>query len=119
MKAMKNPIGSIDNLALSAEKIIGNVKLYRLETFSITTRVTYHGSATAAIRLNMYFSPDGMNYDTVPYAYYDINVTAGGTIQETKLVDSPEQGSFKITVQNLDSTYAATIIKVWTNLEKE
>lgn len=119
MEAMKNPIGSIDNLALSAEKIVGNVKLYRIETFSITTRVTYHGSATLGLRLNLYFSPDGKNYDTVPYAYYDVDLTAGGTIQESKLVDAPEQGSLKITVQNLDSTYAATGISVWVSIEKE
>ncbi len=116
---MKNLIGGIDSLALSTEQIIGNLKLYRVETFTVTTRVTYNGAATAGLRLNMYFSPDGKNYDTVPYAYYDINLTAGGTIQETKIVDAPEQGSMMFKVQNLDGTYAATIIKVWTNLEKE
>jgi len=119
VREMKNPVGSIDSLALSTEKIIGNVKLYRIETFTVTTRVVYNGSATAGIRLNMYFSPDDKNYDTVPYAYYDIDLTAGGTVQETKIVDAPEQGDMRIAVENLDGTYTATSIKVWTNLEKE
>lgn len=116
---MKNPIGSIDSLALSTQKTIGNLKLYRVETFTVTTRVTYNGAATAGLRLNMYFSPDGKNYDTIPYAYYDIDFTAGGTIQETKIVDAPEQGNLTMKVENLDAAQTATKIKVWTNLEKE
>lgn len=115
----KSPLGVIDNLAVSTEQIIGDVTLYRIETFTVTTRVVYNGSATAGIRLNIYFSPDGKNYDTVPYAYYDIDLTAGGTIQETKIVDAPEQGNLRVCVENLDGTYTATSIKVWTNLEKE
>jgi len=116
---MKNPIGSIDSLALSSEKDIGNVKLYRVETFTVTTRVIYSAAATAGIRLNMYFSPDGKNYDTIPYAYYDIDFTLGVTVQETKIVDAPEQGDMRFAVQNLDAGQAAISIKVWTNLEKE
>ena len=116
---MNNPIGSIDSLALSSEKDIGNVKLYRIETFTITTRVKYNAAATAGLRLNMYFSPDEKNYDTIPYAYYDIDFTAGGTVQETKIVDAPEQGDMMVSVSNLDAAQAATLIKVWTNLEKE
>lgn len=116
---MKNPIGSIDSLALSTEKAIGNLKLYPVKTFTVTTRVIYNGAATLAVRLNMYFSPDGKNYDTIPYAYYDIDFTAGGTVQESKIVDAPEQGNMGFSVENLDAGQAATSIKVWTNLEKE
>lgn len=116
---MKNPIGSIDSLAVSTEKDIGNLKLYRIETFTVTTKVIYNGAATAGLRLNMYFSPDGRNYDTIPYAYYDIDFTAGGTVQETKIVDAPEQGDMRISVENLDAGQTATSIKVWTNLEEE
>ena len=116
---MKNPLGSIDSLALSTEKTIGNLQLYRTETFTVTTRVVYNAAATAGIRLNMYFSPDAKNYDTIPYAYYDIDFTAGATVQETKIVDAPEQGSMLLKVENLDAAQPATSIKVWTNLEIE
>lgn len=119
MAEKKHPIGAIGSLTASEERIVGDVTLYRIETFSVTTKVTYNGSATAGIRLNMYFSPDGNNYDTVPYAYYDIDLTAGGTVQESKLVDSPERGYLRIAVKNLDTVYAASGIFIWTLLEKE
>lgn len=114
-----SPIGHIASLAASAEQIVGDVTLVRLETLTITTKVTYNASATGAVRLKLYFSPDGKNYDTVPYAYYDIDLTAGSTIQETKGVDAPEAGHLRVAVQNLDATYAATNVFVWASIVKE
>ena len=119
MPIERTPIGVIASLAASAEKIAGDVTLYRLETLAVTTRVTYHASATAAIRLKLYFSPDGRNYDTVDYAYFDIDLDAGETVQETKLVDSPEGGNLRAAVENLDAVYEANAISVWVGVVKE
>jgi len=115
----KKPIGTIASLAASAEGIVGDVTLYRLETLAVTVRVTYDDSATAGVRLKLYFSPDGDNYDTVAYAYFDIDLAAGETIQETKLVDSPEKGHLRVAVENLDESCAATAISAWVSIEKE
>ena len=119
MSVAQPPIGSISSLAASAEKIVGDVTLYRLETFALTARVTYNAAATAGIRVKLYYSPDGDNYDTVAYGYYDVDLTAGGTIQETKLVDAPENGNLRVAVENLDAAQAATGISVWVSIVPE
>lgn len=119
MPIEKTPIGVISSLAASAEGIAGDVTLYRLETIAVTVRVTYHASATVAVRLKLYFSPDDKNYDTVAYAYFDVDLSAGETVQETKLVDSPEGGNLRVAVENLDAVYAATAISVWVGVVKE
>lgn len=113
------PIGRIDSLAASGERIVGDVTLYRLETFAVTARVTYNASATSGIRVKLYYSPDGDNYDSVAYAYFDVDLTADSTIQETKLVDAPENGHIRVSVENLDGSYAATNISVWASITKE
>jgi len=119
MADKKHPIGALGILAAATERILGDVKLYRMETFSVTTKVTYHAAATAGIRLKLYFSPDGNNYDTVPYAYYDIDLTAGALVQETKLVDSPEREHLRIAVENKDTVRSVIGVFVWSLLEKE
>lgn len=110
---MSGPIGSISSLAASAEQIVGDVTLVKHETLTVTVRVTYNAGATSGVRLKLYYSPDGENYDTVTYAYYDVDLTAGGTIQESKNVDAPEAGHLRLAVENLDSAQAATGIYAW------
>jgi len=114
-----SPIGSIASLAASAEQVVGDVTLYRLETMTVTVKVTYNASATAGVRIKLYFSPDGDNYDTVAYAYFDIDLAAGETVQETKIVDAPEKGHLRASVENLDAVYEAAGIFVWSSITKE
>lgn len=112
------PLRTIDSLAASGTQIIGNLDCRKVRTVSISCRVTYNASATSAVRANLYFSPDGENYDTVAYAYFDVNVTAGSTIQETGIFDFPEHGFMKVEVYNQDASYAATAVKVWSTVVK-
>jgi len=118
--AVKQPIiGYIASLAASGEVVIGDVTLVRLETLTVTTNVTYNAAATSGVRLKLYFSPDSKHYDTVPYAYYDIDLTAGATVQETQGVDAPEKGHLRVAVANLDAAQAATDIRVWVGVVEE
>lgn len=104
---------TLASLAASGQVALGDITLVRMETLTVTVRVTYNAAATSGLRLNLYFSPDGKNYDTVPFAYYDIDLTADATCQETKVVDAPERGYLSFSVQNLDAAQAATNIFVW------
>jgi len=119
MKARNAPIGIIPSLAASAEQIVGDITLYRMQTFAVAVRATYDAAATAGVRLKFYFSPDGKNYDTVAYAYFDIDLTAGSTVQETKLVDAPEKGNLRVAIENIDAVKAATVVTAWVSIVKE
>lgn len=107
------PIGRIISLAASGEVIVGNVTMERPRNFMVSCRVTYNAAATGAVRVRLFFSPDGQNYDTVPYTTFDPDLTAGATVQESASIDAPEKGFLKLTVQNLDAVYAASGISVW------
>lgn len=113
MVKVKTPIGTIASLGPSGEVVVGNITLQRPRNFMVTCRVTYHASATDAVRVRLFFSPDAQNYDTVPYTSFDPDLTAGATVQESASIDAPEKGFLKITVQNLDAAYAAASISVW------
>jgi len=82
-------------------------------TISVTARVQYHASGTGAMRVNLYFSADGIHFDTIAYTYFDVPLTAGSTQQRTGIVDIPENGYMQIAVQNIDASYSQTNIQIW------
>ena len=112
------PLRTIDSLSASGTQIIGNLDCRKVRTVTITCRATYNGSATSAVRVNLYFSPDGENYDTIPYTYFDVDVTVSVACQETAIIDFPEHGFMNIEIYNQDSSYAATNVKVWSTVVK-
>ncbi|GAH60185.1 unnamed protein product [marine sediment metagenome] len=61
----------------------GTIPLVRARTVTITARMLFNASAAADTTMNVYFSPDGNNWDTVPYATINIPRTAGAVIPET------------------------------------
>lgn len=107
------PFASITSLATSGKEKVGNIDLRLNRTFSVSAKVDYNASATSGIKVNFYYSPDGENFDTVPYTFFTVDLTAGSTIQETHIIDTPEHGMMEIEVENVDATYTATNIQVW------
>lgn len=91
----------------------GNIDLVKARTVSITVRCTFNASAQASATLNVYFSPDGNHFDTVPYATETIDLDAGETVQETVIIDPPEHGYLSADIVNESSSYALTDIKTW------
>lgn len=118
MRKWQEPIGTLPEVLASGEMDIASITFVKPRTLTITSRVTYNASATAGIRVNLYFSPDGKHYDTIPYTYFDVDFTAGQTVQETHIIDAPEEGYMKVTVQNLDATYTATQIFIWSTFRE-
>jgi hypothetical protein len=110
--------GEIASLAASAEVVVGQVNMQEMRDYVVTTEATYHASATVGVTLNLYYSPDGEVWDTVPYAYYVVNLTAGSAVRESAIIDVPAVGYLKIAVSNGDATYAATLIKVHSSFSR-
>lgn len=112
--------GEEASLSSSSKKVVGHLDIDNARTVTITCKATTNASATSGIKINVYYSPTGerADWDTVPYATFDLNLTAGSNTQETKIFDMPELGELKIEIENLDSTYAATLIHVWSSLKR-
>ena len=106
-------LAHVGSIAASATYEVGTVEVKNLRTLTVTCKVAYNGSATAGVRLAVYYSPNGKSWDTVPYAYFDVNFSAGATVQETHVFDMPEDGAVTVKVINNDTSYSATDVDVW------
>lgn len=94
------------------------ITLDKTRTVGITAKTTYNASGTGSLRVNLYYSPDGINFDTIAYTYFDVTITAATTQQRTAIVDIPEIGYMQIAIQNLDATYTQTNVQAWVTQEK-
>jgi len=115
MKDLKIPLIMISTLMESEQKRCGVISLNMTRTLTITARVTYNASATVGCTMNLYYSPDGIHVDSIPYATYLINLAAGETVQESHNVDAPEVGYMQIAISNGDATYTTTNVLIYEN----
>ena len=117
MAIKKTALGNIPSLKASEKNRVGNLDCSKARTVNISCRVTY-GNATKAVRVNLYYSPDGTHYDTVPFSYFNVDLTASTTVQETHIFDFPEIGYMDVEVENLDTSVTATNVMVFSNAIK-
>ncbi|MEX2702031.1 MAG: hypothetical protein Q6368_003045 [Candidatus Baldrarchaeota archaeon] len=94
-----------------------DIPLVKARSFSITAGVKFHASATGNVVVKVYYSPDGRNWDTDYYATITLEVSAGNYIQKTRKIDVPEHGYLRVQVENEDTSYAATDLKVWYTIQ--
>lgn len=109
---------SIPVLAASQEKRSVVIELEKIRTLTVTARVSYNSEATVGATINLYFSPDGINWDTVAYAFFLINLTVGETVQETHNIDAPESGYMSVEISNGDSVYNVAEVFIFTKQRK-
>lgn len=115
---MLSPLGIISSLAASTETQIGSsIQLVRARLLSVTLRCTFNASATLGSEVNVYYSPDGNNFDSVAYATMSLAVSAGSTIQQTASVIVPEHGYLLFKVKNLSTSYTLTANKLWYSIQ--
>lgn len=95
----------------------GTIPLVRARTVTFTGRVTFAAAADADVIMNIYFSPDGNNWDTTPYAVLAIPFTVSATIQRTAIVDPPEHGYLRVELANEDATRTVTIAHLWYTIQ--
>lgn len=105
-------LAKIPSVAASGEVTLGVINMGQMRNLIIMGEVTYNASATSGARVNLYYSHDGIEWTTVAYAYFDIDLTAGSTIREAATLDAPETGYLKVTIKNNDATYTVTNAKV-------
>lgn len=87
-----------------------------LQQLIFTIRGTFAATAaTTGLRLQVFYSPDGTNYDTDAYAIIEPTFTAGSGTSQTKQKSRPVTavpGYYKCNVVNLDGTNDATTVTV-------
>jgi hypothetical protein len=106
-------LGYVSSLAVSTEMPLKEVNLSLFRDFTIAAKASYAAGTTSACRVLLYWSPDGVNYDTVAYAYFDITLTANTTVQESHSIDMPPSGYMRISVKNQDSGQVNTAVQLW------
>lgn len=94
-------LGHDASIAASAtSNVFATFNLDRVRTAVITVRGTYGASSSGAATVKLYYSADQFNWDTVPYTSFQVDLTAGATVQESKILDVPEVGDMKVEVVN-------------------
>jgi len=100
---------------LSAESILGGgSKDVDIEIptkragVAFTLKATYDPAATAGVRISIFYSQDGVNWDTDTDDIYDHPFGAGTSKQKTYILAAVPT-YVRIRIENLDATYAVTI----------
>ena len=70
---------------------------------AITARCSYGPSSTQELRISIFYSPDGKNYDTIPFTFFDVDFKANAVQQKTQLIEILPTGIFIIKVKNMDT----------------
>lgn len=95
----------------------GAIELVRARTLSVTVRLTFGGSIDADTTINVYYSPDGKNWDSIAYTSMTIPYTVSATKQKTIIIDPVEHGAIKISIVNGSSADVLTNVTAWKTLE--
>jgi len=106
----------VDSIAAAGTTRGTTSNLEDATSLTLTGRATYHADAAVGVTVRVYYSPDGRNYDTVPYTEFVIDLTAGSTIQETHLLDVPKKGYFTYAVYNGEQSEAVTNVELWATI---
>ena len=115
---MKQPFGTTNNLAAGDTGYFpGTINLVRARTLSFTVRLTCGASLNADPEVDLFFSPDGQNWDSIPYTSFTMTFTASTTIQKTVIIDPPEHGYVRFAVVNKSSAGQLTNVVSWLSIQ--
>jgi len=85
---------------------------------AITARCSYGSSSTQELRISIFYSPDGKNYDNIPFTFFDVDFKANTVQQKTQLIEILPTGIFVIKVKNRDTGRNVTGISLFINKER-
>ena len=115
---MRTPWSIIPLLGQGAtEYAAGSIPLVRARTLTITVKGYFSAGSIADTQINLLYSPDGNNLDTVAYANIALPFTAATTVQRTLLCDPPEHGYMFVQLVNDDAVGDVSIIKIWYTIQ--
>lgn len=95
----------------------GDFALVRARSASVTIRLTFGASIDADTTVNVYYSPDGTNWDSVVFTSFVIAYTVSTTKQRTIALNVPEHGYMIISVVNGSSADTLTNIVAWYSVQ--
>ena len=93
------------------------IPLVRARTLSITTRLTFNAASDTDALVELYYSPDGNNWDTVVYTSWTIAHTASATKQRTVIIEPPEHGYVWVMVYNASQAKTFTNVQMWYTIQ--
>lgn len=115
---MQKPMGRIETIAASGRgQVPGSIPLIRARTLTVTARMTFGASIDADATIEIYYSPDGTNWDTLTYTTYAVTYTSGGTVQQTIIIDPPEHGHIAVKILNGSSADTLTDVVAWYSIQ--
>jgi len=110
---MRNPFAIIPLIPIGGTGSAGQtIQLVRARTLSITVRLTFDAASDTDAVVNIYYSPDGNNWDTEVYATFTIADTASTTKQKTAIIDPPEHGYIRVQIYNASQAKTFTNVKL-------
>lgn len=110
---MKNKFFNIDTLAASGSEETSTIELVRTRSLSITAKMTFGGSIDADATIDVYYSPDGKNWDSLAYTSFALTFTVSATRQKTVPITVPEHGAIKLKVTNGSSADTIKDLGFW------
>lgn len=107
------------SLAASADITSSPIDLRNIEEGALTIWADFHASATLGITVEIFTSPDNIDYDVDPYASVGLEPTfaAGVTKQRTSPINLPVR-FMKVKITNDDGSYGVPVKATATKLEK-
>ena len=115
---MKKPIAIKPSIAASGTWTLpGTINLIRCRTFSVSLRSTCGASIDANILVEAFYSPDGNNWDSVSIDSYEVDFSAGSTVQESAVLKVPEHGYIYLKVTNLSDADTLTGTSIWYSIQ--
>ena len=94
------------------------ITLVRARTLGLTIRATFGVSSDDDLTLKMYYSPDGINWDTEAQAELTLTYSAGATVQTTIPSDCPEHGYVQFVATNESASDTVTNITLWVTVQE-
>ena len=115
---MRQPIGIISSIAVSSEVAYGTViDLIKTRRFTLTGQCIFGTDPDGNVKFNIYYSPDGKNWDTEAYGSVELTAVSATKVQKTAYVIVPEHGHFMIKAENVATDVAATAVKAWFTIQ--
>ena len=111
---------TIGSIAPAASVTAAEIDMRNFEAAALTISTGFHPSATLGITVEIFTSPDGINWDVDPWASIGLEPTfvAGGSAQKTSNLDTVPL-FMRVKVTNLDASYGTVgTAGVLTKLEK-
>ena len=108
------PVLHLDQLAAGAiTKLIDspNVSLAVADTLALTVQCTFSTQQTEGLRVHVRSSTDGLTFDTVDLATFEVGPGRGGTVRQTYPVDARPE-FIKVIVENGDTIHPVQGLQV-------